>query len=209
MKNLIVLSLFLIFSITSHTAEAQRNKAQAVRTARVKSVNAHRAKKRAVTARRANRVRAKRTRVVHYHYRNLPRRGAVVTTVHTNALTIRFNGIGFRYHAGVWYQPAGAKWRVIRPARGIRIRTLPVGYRKVVVGPRTYFYYYGTYYVQQGNEYEVVDTPVGAEVDSLPEGYETHVVDGEEYYELDDTFYMPSINDEGEEILVAIPDPTK
>lgn len=123
--------------------------------------------------------------------------------MYASALTIRFNNIGFRYNAGIWYQPLRSEWRIVRPARGIRIRTLPVGHRKIVVASRTY----GTYYVQQGKEYEVVDTPVGAEVDSLPDGYETHIIDGEKYYELDDTYYIPTTNNEGEEMLVVIPNP--
>lgn len=149
------------------------------------------------------RRRVRRTRVVHHHYRHLPRRGVTVATVHRRATVIRWGGVGFRLHAGVWYRPMGKKWVVARAPIGVRIRVLPKGYRKVVVGPRTYFYYYGVYYQLQDKEYVVVDAPMGAEVDSLPDGYHTEVIDGKEYYVLDDVYYMPSKNDDGEEILVA------
>lgn len=156
---------------------------------------------------RTNRIRTTRTKVVHHHYRHLPRRGAVVTTVNAKALTIRHQGVGFRYYTGIWYRPRGASWVVARPAYGLRIRVLPVGYRKVVVGPRPYYYYYGTYYVKKNNEYEVVAAPMGAEIDSLPEGYNVITVNGSEYYELDDVYYMPTETEEGEEILVVVDNP--
>ena len=79
----------------------------------------------------------------------------------------------------------------MRPARGLRISVLPMGYRTVVVGPANYYYYYGTYYAkaENGNEYKVVDPPVGAVVDALPDGYEVKKIDGTEYYVLDDVYY--------------------
>ena len=88
---------------------------------------------------------------------------------------------------------------MVRPAFGIRVKVLPVGYRRVVVGPTNYYYYYGTYYVQRNEEYEVVEAPLNAEIGSLPDGYNTINVDGEEYYELDGIYYMPSVNENQEE----------
>ena len=46
------------------------------------------------------RRRFKRTRVVHYHYRHLPRRGAVIASVHVNARNYRFGGIRYRCYRG-------------------------------------------------------------------------------------------------------------
>ena len=156
---------------------------------------------------KAARKRAKRTRVVHYHYRNLPKRGAL-STPHAKAITINRNGTGYRYYSGIWYKPRGANWAVVTPPRGIRIKTLPVGYRKFLVGPSVFYYYYGTYYEEKDKEYEVIEAPEGAEVGSLPEGYKTITVEGNEYYELDGIYYMPSINEEKEEILVVVKNPT-
>jgi hypothetical protein len=78
---------------------------------------------------------------------------------------------------------------VVRPARGLRIRTLPMGYRPITIGPRNYYYYYGTYYVKSANDYVVVNPPVGAVIDALPNGYEVKSVDGNEYYYLDGVYY--------------------
>ena len=85
---------------------------------------------------------------------------------------------------------------------------LPVGYRRIVIGPKRYYYYYGTYYVQVNNEYEVVEAPMDAEIDSLPDGYNTLNIDGEEYYELDGVYYLSSQDEKGEEILVVVENPT-
>ncbi len=192
--------LLLIFSITFvNEADAQRR-----RPARkvVRKNVVHRKK-----VRRRRRVRARRTRAVHFRYTHLPRRGAVVQSLHAKALAIRFRNIKYRYYAGIWYAPRGAKWVIIAPPVGIRIVRLPVGYRSFILAGIHYHYYYGTYYREKGSEYEVVDTPIGAEVDALPQGYETKTVNGEEYYVLDDVYYMPSLNDKNEEILIAVEDP--
>lgn len=164
-------------------------------------------KTRTVAHKPVKRVRVNRTRVAHYHYRHLPKRGAVVTTLNTKALAIRFGGVGYRFHSGVWYRPLGKKWIVTRPSCGIRVRTLPVGHRRVLVGTNVYYYYYGSYYTQQNQEYEVVAAPNGAEIGSLPEGYNVVNVNGVEYYELDEIYYMPSLDQEGAEVLVVVENP--
>ena len=51
--------------------------------------------------------------------------------------------------------------------------------------------------------------PIGAEIESLPEGYNTLTINGEQYYELDGIYYMPSLNENNQEILVAISNPGK
>jgi len=152
--------------------------------------------------------RVKRTRVVHHHYRHLPKRGLVVNSVHSNSLSIRFGGIGYRFHSGVWYKPHGAKWMVSRPSYGMRIQVLPVGYRTINIGQRNYFYYYGTYYVNTDKAYEVVEAPIGAEIGSLPDGSNTVEVDGNIYYVLDGIYYIPSLNEDGEEVLIVVENPT-
>ena len=66
------------------------------------------------------RKRYKRTRVVHYHYRHLPRRGAVVAKVHVNAKRYRYKGVKYRCYSGVWYKPYRSRWIVVRPF-GLRV----------------------------------------------------------------------------------------
>lgn len=216
MKNISVTMLVLLFMLIITNTEAQRrnktpkktNKTVQKKTER-KAPTAHRPTKntRTVAHKSVKRVRVNRTRVVHYHYRHLPKRGAIVTTLNAKALAIKFGGVGYRFHSGVWYKPLGKKWIVTRPSCGIRVRSLPVGHRKALVGATVYYYYYGTYYRQQNQEYEVVSAPNGAEISSLPEGYNVVNVNGVEYYELDDIYYMPSLDQEGEEILVVVQNP--
>jgi hypothetical protein len=219
MKKILAFGLTLILLLFANNVEAQNRKTKIHKGAHGKKTIVHkgkRGKKTVVhkgvrgntTIVRTNRKRTKRTIAVSHHYRHLPKRGAVVKTVHAKAITIRHQGIGFRYHSGIWYKPRGTSWVVARPAYGARIRVLPVGYRKVVIGPRPYYYYYGTYYVKNNNEYEVVAAPLVADIDSLPDGYSVTTVDGKEYYELDDVYYMPTENEDGEEILVVVDHPT-
>jgi len=130
-------------------------------------------------------------RRAHVRYSNMPRWGAVITTMPPSAVMIRSNRNQYYFHNGIYYTPRNSGFVIVRPTRGLRISMLPVGYRTVVVGPGNYYYYYGTYYAkaENGNEYKVVDPPVGAVVDALPDGYEVKKIDGTEYYVLDDVYY--------------------
>ena len=127
----------------------------------------------------------------HVRYAALPRWGTVVSTYPAAAVLVRLGGSSFYFYNGIYYAPRQNNYIIVHPVRGVRIRTLPVGYRRILVGPRPYFYYYGTFYVQAGNrnEYVVTDAPEGAVVDALPDGYEIRTINGNEYYELDGVYY--------------------
>ena len=201
----------MLFSITiGLTANAQKHKKAVHKQNHSKIAVVHKGPKgKKVVVTKTPRKRVKRASVVHHHYKHLPRRGALVTTIHSGALTVNFGGIRYRHYSGVWYKPQGKKWVVIRSPFGVRVKVLPTGHRRCVVRNRTYYYYYGTYYIKTNNEYEIVQAPTGAEVGSLPDGYNTITVNGEKYYELDDIYYMPSINENNEEILVVVNNPNE
>ena len=141
---------------------------------------------------------AHKKRVAHHHYRHLPKRGVVVKTLPTGAVVINHKGSKLHFHNGVFYKPKGvASFSVVRAPIGVRIKVLPVGHKKIVVGKRPYVYYYGTFYAKTNDSeiYEVVNAPIGAEVDALPEGYEMEEIDGVVYYTLDDVKYMEKDTD--------------
>jgi hypothetical protein len=130
-------------------------------------------------------------RKAHIRYAHLPRWGAVVATVPTAAVLIKTQRNPYYFWNGVYYAPRNGSYVIVRPTPGIRIRALPAGYRRVMVGPRPYYYYYGTFYTKMDNadEYETVEPPAGAIVDSLPEGYEVRRIGDTEYYVLDGIYY--------------------
>lgn len=113
-------------------------------------------------------------------------------------VSIGWRGMNYRYQRGYYYRPYGASFQVVLPPIGIRIGTLPVGYRRVMVGPNPYYYYNNTYYRPYDDQYEVVAPPLGASVDELPPGAKVKVIDGEKYYELDGTYYAEEISDKGD-----------
>lgn len=158
--------------------------------------NTVRVKRSKVVVHKKTRVRPVPRRVAHYRYRSLPRWGRTVRTVGAGYVGIRFGGISYRFHKGIWYRPRGKKFIVARAPFGVRVRVLPIGYRRLLVGTNTYFYYYGTYYkkVTDSNEYQVVKAPIGGKVDALPEGYERLKIGGNEYYKFEDTFYQARID---------------
>jgi hypothetical protein len=176
MKTFFRLFFFMfLFAAFSQATNAQRGQ----RITRVKVVKTPRVK--VVT------VRTHVTRRAHIRYAALPRWGAAVTVVPAGAIVIN----SYHFHNGVFYTKRNNGFVVVHPARGIRIHVLPVGYRTIIIGPRTYYYYYGTFYTKVVNaeEFEVVEAPEGAIVDALPDGYEVKTVGGNEYYILDGVYY--------------------
>lgn len=114
-------------------------------------------------------------------------------------VSLRFGNSAYRYQRGYFYRPYGTSFQVVIPPFGIRIGTLPIGYRRVYVGPNPYYYYRGTYYrPYTGNQYEVVAPPLGAVVNELPPGAKVTVIDGKKYYELNGTYYEESITADSE-----------
>ncbi len=113
--------------------------------------------------------------------------------------SVYYGGINYRYQRGYFYRPYGATFRLSIPPFGIRISTLPLGYRSFYVGPSPYYYYGGIYYrPHSGNGYEVVKPPLGAVVGELPPGAKVTVIDGKKYYELNGTYYEETINADSE-----------
>jgi hypothetical protein len=138
--------------------------------------------------------------VPHKRYAHHPKRGTVVKTLNTGSVSITFKGHRMHYHNGIFYKTNGPKYIVTRAPHGIRIKVLPLGYKRFILDKRTCFYYYGTFYqkVDGADEFEVIQAPAGAVVDAIPEGYETVVIDGIEYYTLDDVKYKTKELNNGE-----------
>ena len=114
-------------------------------------------------------------------------------------VSLSFGGINYRYQRGYYYRHYGASFQFVIQPFGIRISTLPIGYRSFYVGPLPYYYYSGIYYrPYAGNGYEVVKPPLGAVVDELPPGAKVTVIDGKKYYELNGTYYEETITNDSE-----------
>ena len=120
-------------------------------------------------------------------------------------VSVRFGSMGYRYQQGYFYRPYGSVFRVSIPPFGIRIATLPMGYRSIHVGPDPYYYYNGIYYRSApGKQYEVVAPPLGARVSELPPGAKVTVIDGRKYYELDGTYYEEEITANNELVYTVV-----
>jgi len=110
----------------------------------------------------------------------------------------RYDNYNYRYQQRYFYRPYGSVFQLAIPPFGVRIATLPFGYRNFYIGPNPYYYYNGTYYRPYANEYEVVAPPLGAVVDKLPAGARVKVIDGQKYYELNGTYYQEQIDGNNE-----------
>lgn len=115
------------------------------------------------------------------------------------SISLSFGGNHYRHQRSYYYRPYGSSFRMTIPPFGIRIATLPLGYRSFYVGPDPYYYYNGTYYrPYEGSQYEVVAPPLGAVVNEMPRGAKVTVIDGQKYYELNGTYYQESITEDSE-----------
>jgi len=110
-------------------------------------------------------------------------------------VSVHFGRYNYRYQHGYFYRPYGSVFQVVVPPFGVRIATLPFGYRSFYIGPNPYYYYNGIYYRPYANEYEVVSPPLGAVVDELPPRARVRVIDGQKYYEQNGTYYKEEINE--------------
>ena len=111
---------------------------------------------------------------------------------------VHFNNYNYGYRHEYYYHPYRSSISVVIPPFGVRIGTLPYGYRSFYVGPNPYYYYNGNYYRPYANEYETVAPPLGAVVDELPPGAKVKVIDGQKYYELNGTYYQEVIDGNNE-----------
>ena len=74
--------------------------------------------------------------------------------------------------------------------RGYRLRHLPRGFIRIVIGSLPYFYYSGVYYRDHLDGYIVVGAPIGALVYELPIGFITFGIGNFVYYFVNDTYYF-------------------
>jgi len=123
--------------------------------------------------------------------RTIPNLGAgYVTVVH--------RGRNYYYHGGRYYNQFNNGYTVIAAPRGLRIKFLPVGNRRILIGSVPHYYYMGTYYRAQGNEYEAVEPTVGTVVPELPEdNVEEVTIDGQSYLEYDNILYKTVVTNSG------------
>jgi hypothetical protein len=132
----------------------------------------------------------------YYTVRNYPERGYYYSQPY---VSLNFGNSYYRYQQGYFYRPYRATFQIAIPPFGIRLGTLPYGYRSFYVGPDPYYYYQGTYYRPYGgNQYEVVAPPLGAIVNELPPGAKVTVIDGQKYYEWHGTYYEETITGNSE-----------
>jgi len=108
----------------------------------------------------------------HNHYYPAP--GYAVRVLPTGYLTVNYRGGRFFYHAGVWFQPGGAGFVVVRPPVGVVVPVLPPAYATVWIGGLPYYYANDVYYAPAPGGYVVAEPPPtapgpAAQAPSLPQ----------------------------------------
>jgi len=198
MKNLLVIVLSVFFISSTYDLKAQNRK---VRTNNGKVV-VRKSTKPSVYSRVNTRSRSTP------YYRQSPyRRGSIVSSIHPSARRVSYRGSNYRYHSGTWYRPSGHRWVVVIPPIGIRVGTLPRGCRRVIIHNRPYYYQNGTYYSQYNNEYRVVESPLASYQEPVQDNYQTVYINGIQYLTLDGVYYLSSVDEAGEQVLIAVDDP--
>ncbi len=115
----------------------------------------------------------------------------------STSITINNKGVNFHASNGRYYRHDGGRYIAVAPPRGMRIRTLPIGYSIVRLLDATYYYYQGVYYAQSGKEYVVVNAPEDIIVATLPEETEQITYEGKDYYIYMSDIYAVVITPDG------------
>lgn len=84
-----------------------------------------------------------------------PAESVVVTKLHRPTVIVHRNVRYYRSN-GVWYVKQNRRYRVVSAPAGVRVTTLPRGYRVVKVRGVKYYKYNGVYYKRSGRNYIVV-----------------------------------------------------
>lgn len=210
MKKLIFLITLIIITTGIQEANAQR------RRHRHRAKHKRRRGVRQTERRQARRVvrRPRRIRRTTLVYRVRPRR-RVIRAFPANYILLTHRRRNFYFHRGRYYRNVAGGYMVVAAPRGLRVRVLPVGYRRVIVNSGTYYYCQGTYYTQVNQvaqsganidnnnvAYEVTAPPTGAVVRDLPEETAQVKLNEEDLYEYDNTLYKKVITDEVEGYVV-------
>lgn len=101
----------------------------------------------------------------HGHDRYYPPRGARVPSLPDGYRHYRHDGQSYFFHGGVWYQPRGTRFVVVRPPIGLIIGVLPAFYTTLWFGGVPYYYADDVYYRWRPDlhGYIVVDPPDDAD----------------------------------------------
>lgn len=165
MKNLFSLSILLIFVLFTNSLFAQNQK---------------------------KKYSKKNKRTSHHVLEQRTRRPVYRANLPNNHLVIRHRNSSYHYNKGNYYVFSNNQYHLTYPNRGLRIQTLPIGYRTIVVGRTSRYYYNGIFYNKVGNEYEVIDPPLGSIVPEIPIDNSTVIlIDGKNYYQYNLVLFEP------------------
>lgn len=126
-----------------------------------------------------------------------------VRTLPATAVVIKRNGVRYHYYNGRYYRYNRGRYVIVTAPRGVRIKVLPVGYRRIVIAGKPYFYFQGVYYVSVNNGYKVVEAPDNIIVYELPEEAEQVEIDGKTFYEYDAKLYKVVTTPDGKGFKVV------
>lgn len=96
-------------------------------------------------------------RYSHGHY--YPALGYSVSVLPTGYVSLSFGARHVFYHGGVWFEPRGPGFIVVRPPIGIVVPILPPAYTTLWVAGVPYYYANDVYYTQGPGGYMVVQPP--------------------------------------------------
>ncbi|MDY8136422.1 DUF6515 family protein [Aquimarina sp. 2201CG5-10] len=85
-----------------------------------------------------------------------PTHRVVVTKVHKPKVIV-YKNVKYYRSGGTWYIKKNRKYVTVAAPAGVRVTTLPRGYRVVKVRGVKYYKYKGVYYKKSGRKYIVVN----------------------------------------------------
>lgn len=119
--------------------------------------------------------------------------------------TIVFKRRPYYYYGGLYYRNIANAYTLVPAPLGLRIKVLPLGYRRIaLVGGGYHYYYQGVYYREVDSVFETTEPKTGTIVPELPaDNVEEITLNGQTYYEYDKILYKTIVTEEGLKYEVA------
>jgi hypothetical protein len=129
--------------------------------------------------------------------------GHTVHRLPKGAVSIKHNGVHYRFHNGIYYRYIDDDYRVVLPPAGLIVQSLPPHPDTLFVDGETYYVVEGVYYKRLGNDYIVVNAPIttksaesagyqaGQHYPSLPDGAQPVKIDNIQYFTYGGLYFLP------------------
>lgn len=186
MKQILLFSLIIIFTISASAQRGNNNRTQSVGSSPHYAPIFHSQPQQNHIQNRGITQQSRVQNGQNYqHVQGHP--NAPIVANRKSFQSYRWHGTKYHYYSGFYYDRF---YNPIFPPYGFFIPILPIGYWSFYYDDIPYYYYEGVYYEPYANGYQVVEPPIGSIVPTLPDGCKAVILNGITYYVIGNFYYQ-------------------